>query len=78
MTIEDRSERILKRYNELKEKRIQLETKRDMLLNEMKEKYGVSSVEELRAKADGYVKDIEKYEKKLMPILEELEEGLGL
>lgn len=78
MTIEDRSERILKRYNELKEKRIQLETKRDMLLNEMKEKYGVSSVEELRAKADEYTKDIEKYEKKLMPILEELEEGLGL
>jgi hypothetical protein len=78
MTIEDRSERILKRYNELKEKRIQLETKRDMLLNEMKEKYGVSSVEELRAKADEYTKDIGKYEKKLMPILEELEEGLGL
>lgn len=78
MTIEDRSERILKRYNELKEKRIQLETKRDMLINDMKEKYGVSSVEELRAKADEYTKDIERYEKKLMPILEELEEGLGL
>lgn len=78
MTIEDRSERILKRYNELKEKRIQLETKRDILINDMKEKYGVSSVEELRAKADEYTKDIERYEKKLMPILEELEEGLGL
>lgn len=78
MGIEDRSERILKRYNELKEKRIQLEARRDMLLNEMQEKFGVSTVEELKVKADTYAKDIEKFEKKLMPILNELEEGLGL
>jgi hypothetical protein len=78
MGIEDRSERILKRYNELKEKRIQLEAKKNMLMEEMKDKFGVSSVEELRAKAQTCEKDIDKFEQKLMPILEELEEGLGL
>lgn len=78
MGIEERSERILKKYNELKEKKIQLEAKHNMLLEEMNTKYGVSSLEEFRAKAHACENDIEMYEKKLMPLLEELEEGLGL
>jgi len=78
MTVNERAERIIKRYNELKERRMRLEERRNMYLETMKKTYGIDTEEELALEINKTEKALDKLNAKIEPMLDKLERGLGL
>ena len=78
MTVNERAERIIKRYNELKERRMRLEERRNMYLETMKKTYGIDTEEELALEISKTEKALDKLNAKIEPMLDKLERGLGL
>lgn len=78
MTNNERAERVIAKYKELKEEKIKLEERLSVLQESMKKDFGVSSAEELKRKIDEAKERAEKLEDKLDKALTEAEETLGL
>lgn len=78
MTVNERAERIIKRYNELKERRMRLEERRNMYLETMKKTYGINTEEELALEISKTEKALDKLNARIEPMLDKLERGLGL
>ena len=78
MTVNERAERIIKRYNELKERRMRLEERRNMYLETMKKTYGIDTEEELASEISKTEKALDKLNARIEPMLDKLERGLGL
>jgi len=78
MTNKERAERIIRRYNDLKDKHTRLEERRNMYLESMKREYGIESEEELDLTIEKTEKALAKLDAKIEPMLEKLEKGLGI
>lgn len=73
-----REERIIETYKECKEKKLRLQERQKMCLEEMKEKFGVNSPTELQALIEKTESRKDKLANKIEPMLDKLEEALGL
>lgn len=78
MSLESRKEMIIKEYQKLKEERVKLEERISMLTEELQNRYGISTVEELQKKIDECDKTLEKLDGRINPLLDRIEGGLGI
>ena len=74
---EDRSERIIRKYNDVKETRVKLETQRDMLMEKIEKKYGVTTIDELKDLMEKKEAEFKELKEKIEPMLESLEDSLA-
>lgn len=72
----ERQEKIVRKFNELKNKSIRLEEQKKMLLAEMKEKFDCDSPAELEVKMKKMKDEITDLEGRIEPLLANLEDTL--
>lgn len=78
MDYTDRSERVVREYNRMKEQKIKADERLAVLKDRMRKEYGVDSLSALRAKAEECARRADELSGRIEPLLSSLEDKLGI